>query len=380
MSSVVVAPARPLAPGVVERGGREARRLQSALCARVYLPACSIAALAVILIVIGWATGWGGADFAGSATSLRAVVSGSLTLAIIAVFLIVERIWPAQQRPLFARGHRHDVLFTVLNATLLVPLVTALTLSFVEVVRTSLPWIVLPRIGVVPRWGAIAVLVVAVDACNWFVHLANHRVRMLWRFHELHHSQEDMSVLTVFRTHPLLHVSYLVALIPGVVLLANGAMSITVLVVYAAIVAFEHSNTRLGFGPLERIFVSPNYHRIHHRLDGRQDVNLGFVLTIWDQLFGRAVFPTEETIRTATGLPGRPLIVEQARPRAHHLSVFAAQLVAPFRPMHELTPLPPIRSGTSPCREQPTEPPKPGERLKLPDAAVADESYAVAPR
>ena len=46
------------------------------------------------------------------------------------------------------------------------------------------------------------------DGCNWFVHLANHRVRMLWRFHELHHSQEDMSVLTVFRTHPLIHVSY----------------------------------------------------------------------------------------------------------------------------------------------------------------------------
>ena len=66
-----------------------------------------------------------------------------------------------------------------------------------------------------PRWAAIAVIVVAMDACNWFVHLANHRVRMLWRFHELHHSQEDMSVLTVFRTHPLIHVSYLLALIPG---------------------------------------------------------------------------------------------------------------------------------------------------------------------
>jgi len=159
----------------------------------------------------------------------------------------------------------------VLNATVLVPLVTGLTLSFVAVARTSLPWIVLPKIGMVPRWGAIAVIVVAMDACNWFVHLANHRVRMLWRFHELHHSQEDMSVLTVFRTHPLIHVSYVIALIPGLVLLANGAMSTTVLVVYAAIVAFAHSNTRLGFGPLERIFVSPNYHRIHHKVDGPQD-------------------------------------------------------------------------------------------------------------
>ena len=254
---------------------------------------------------------------------------------IIGVFLVVERVRPAQRRPIFARGYRQDLLYTVLNATLVVPLVTALTLSFSEVVQRSLPWLVLARISVVPRWGAIVVIFVAMDGLNWLVHLANHRVRVLWRFHELHHSQEDMSVLTVFRTHPLIHVSYLLALIPGIVLLANGALSVTMLAIYGGIVGFAHSNTNLGFGPLGRIFVSPNFHRIHHKLDGPQDVNLGFALTIWDQLFHRAVFPTEATIRTDTGLPGRPLAVEQAAERPRHLSVFAAQLVAPFRPMSD---------------------------------------------
>jgi sterol desaturase/sphingolipid hydroxylase (fatty acid hydroxylase superfamily) len=225
--------------------------------------------------------------------------------------------------------------------------VTALTLSFVEVVRTGLPWIVLPKMGAVPQWGAVAVIVVAMDGVNWFVHLANHRVRTLWRFHELHHSQEDMNVLTVFRTHPLIHVSYLLALIPGVILLANGALSITVLVLYGGIVAFAHSNTRLSFGPLGRVFVSPNYHRIHHRVDGPQDVNLGFALTIWDQLFGRAVFPTQATVGIDTGLPGRPLRVEQAAERPRHLAVLAAQMVAPFRPMHDVAPPPSIRSASS---------------------------------
>jgi sterol desaturase/sphingolipid hydroxylase (fatty acid hydroxylase superfamily) len=214
-----------------------------------------------------------------------------------------------------------------------VPLVTALTLAFDEVFTRVLPWIVLPKMGPLPHWGVLVLLLVAVDGCNWFAHLANHRIRMLWRFHELHHSQEDMNVLTVFRTHPLIHVSYLVSLIPGVVLLANGSLSLTLLVFYGAVVAFAHSNTRLGFGPLRRVFVSPNYHRIHHQLDGPQDVNMGFVLTIWDQLFHTAVFPTEETIRTDTGLPGRPLIVEQARPASRQLSVFAAQMWGPFRPL-----------------------------------------------
>ena len=259
------------------------------------------------------------------------------------MFLIVERMRPAQRRPLFARGYRQDLLYTVLNATITVPLVTALSLSFAEAARRSIPWIVVPKLGLLPRWLVIAMILVAMDGCNWLAHFANHRVRALWRFHELHHSQEDMSVLTVFRTHPLVHVSYLVALIPAVVLLANGAVPTILLVGYAAILAFEHSNTNLGFGPLERVFVSPNYHRIHHKLDGPQDVNLGFALTVWDQLSHRAIFPTQETIRTDTGLLGRPLMVEQAGERPRHLAVLVAQLVAPFRPLGSTMNYPPVQ-------------------------------------
>jgi sterol desaturase/sphingolipid hydroxylase (fatty acid hydroxylase superfamily) len=334
MLSFLDVQARSAVEVTAEREEKRMRALRLALASRLYLPAFSIVAIAGVLVGFGWVNHWGGAAFAASMTSLRVEVIGPTTLAIIGVFLIVERLRPAQRRPLIARGNRQDVLFTVLNATLTVPLVTALTISFAEVAQRSMPWIILPKIGTVPRWGAIALIIVAMDGCNWFAHLANHRNRMLWRFHEVHHSQEDMSVLTVFRTHPLIHVSYLIALVPGIVLLANGTLTTTLLVIYGATVAFAHSNTNLGFGPLGRIFVSPNFHRIHHRLEGRQDVNMGFALSIWDQMFHTAVFPTPETIRIATGLPGRPLIVENEGERPHHLRVFAAQLVAPFRPMN----------------------------------------------
>jgi sterol desaturase/sphingolipid hydroxylase (fatty acid hydroxylase superfamily) len=327
-----------------ERG--RLRRLSSWLSTRVYLPACLIVAFAAFLIGFGWATNWGGADYASSVQLLRIVVLGPVTLALIGVILVVERVRPAQRRPLFARGHRQDVLYTILNVGLVVPLMTALTLSFVEVARRALPWIVLPHWGVVPRGIVIAVIFVLMDWCNWFVHLANHRVRMLWRFHELHHSQEDMNALTVFRTHPFLHVSYLVALIPGIVLLANGAVSSTILVAYGVYVAFAHSNTNLDFGPLRRIFVSPNYHRIHHRREGAQDVNLGFALSVWDQLSHRAVFPDETTIGIDTGLPGRPLTVEQSGAQPRYLRAFGAQLVGPFRPMNRPVDLLSVREET----------------------------------
>lgn len=301
----------------------------------VYVPALAIPAAAALLIGLGQATSWGGADFAGSLTSLRVETIGPLASALVVLFLVAERVRPAQSRPIVARGHRHDLLFALLNVVFVVPMVTALTLAFADVARQLAPWVVLPRIGLVPRWAVILVILVAMDFCNWLVHLANHRVRMLWRFHELHHSQEDMNVLTVFRTHPLIHVSYVLAVIPALVLLANGELPTVLLVLYGGAVAFAHSNTDLSLGPLDRVFVSPNYHRIHHRVSGPQDVNLGFTLTIWDQLTHRAIFPTPETVGVDTGLLQRPLRVEQEGPRAHHLRVLAAQLLGPFRPMRE---------------------------------------------
>ncbi|HLI00242.1 MAG TPA: sterol desaturase family protein [Acidimicrobiales bacterium] len=318
-------------------------RVHRPLSTVLYPLALAVPALAAVLIGVGWWTGWGGYSFSASLVGLRLVEIGPLALALIGASLIAERIRPAQRRPLIARGHRHDVLFLVLNGAVLLPVMTALSLSFTEILQRALPWIVLPKTALLPRWTAVALIFVAMDFCNWLVHLANHRVQMLWRFHELHHSEEDMNVLTVFRTHPLIHVSYLLAVVPGIVLLANGALSTLALVLYGGMVAFAHSNTNLGFGPLGRVFVSPNFHRIHHRIDGAQDVNLGFVLSIWDQLSRRAVWPTADTIRADTGLPGRPLRVENEGPRAHHLAVLATQLVAPFRPVGGPSELPSIR-------------------------------------
>src|ERR1700722_7904482 len=161
--SVLTKPLKSVVAVPVERGDWTAARPKRGLSSRVYLPACSSGGVAAVLIAIGWADQWGGYDFAGSMASLRVVLIGPLTLAILGVFLVVERLRPAQRRPLFARGYRQDLLYTILNATLTVPLVTALTLSFSDVVNRSVPWLTLARIGTVPSWGAIAVILVAMD-------------------------------------------------------------------------------------------------------------------------------------------------------------------------------------------------------------------------
>ena len=154
--TVVDAPADIAVATRLERGPSRAQRLRRAVASRVYLPACSVAAMAVALVWIGWSSGFGGAGFAGSVADTRLIVVGPASLLLIAVFLVAERVRPAQRRPLIARGHRQDLLWTILNATLVVPLVTALSLSFSDLARTTFPWIVLPRNAAVPRWLATA--------------------------------------------------------------------------------------------------------------------------------------------------------------------------------------------------------------------------------
>ena len=85
-----------------------------------------------------------------------------------------------------------------------------------------------------------------------------------------------------------------------------------------------------SFGPVGKIVCSPAYHRLHHAVDGPYDVNLGIVLTIWDVLARRAVFPARGAPACRTGLAGRPLPIEQIGARYRPIRVFSAQLAEPF--------------------------------------------------
>jgi sterol desaturase/sphingolipid hydroxylase (fatty acid hydroxylase superfamily) len=52
-----------------------------------------------------------------------------------------------------------------------------------------------------------------------------------------------------------------------------------------------HANIWVDLGPLEKVLITPNYHRIHHGAKGLTNKNLGFVLTVWDRMFGTYVAP-----------------------------------------------------------------------------------------
>ena len=95
------------------------------------------------------------------------------------------------------------------------PLVTLVDTGFAVTIERHAHFLLLGRLPFVPQVVVAGLILVGIDAMNWLAHFNNHRSAAFWRLHALHHSQEDMSVFTTFRTHPLAHASYLPALIPA---------------------------------------------------------------------------------------------------------------------------------------------------------------------
>ncbi len=260
----------------------------------------------------------------------RAELAAPLLIALVVGTGICERIWPAERRPLLARGHVQDACYLALHAIMVIPLMTLLSVGAAALIGVHAHWIELRAARHWPGALVVPVTIVAMDAANWLAHYADHRLGPLWRFHALHHSQEELSVLTSFRAHPLMHTTgFLLATIPVVALMPTRPIAPVLITVYVCLGTLQHANVRWTFGPAGRLLVSPAYHRLHHAADN-QAVNLGVVLTVWDVLAGCARFPARDQAPGRTGLDGRPVPVEQAPAAAAPLVILAGQLIEPF--------------------------------------------------
>jgi sterol desaturase/sphingolipid hydroxylase (fatty acid hydroxylase superfamily) len=306
------------------------RAVPTTLGRRLYLPTVLIAAVAAWLAWRGWEQ-LSGFGVARSVHAGQVQDAGPVVLGFVLVVVAIEQVRPAVRRPLLARGHVVDLGYLLAYALVVVPLIVLIGAGFSGELARLAPWLVLPRLPGVPGWCLVALAVLGIDFVDWLVHLGNHRVTSLWRLHAVHHSQEELSILTTFRTHPLVHVSFLISAVPILAISSNAATPATIFTVYACLGALPHANVRWTYGRAGRALISPAYHRIHHHATGRIDINLGTVFTFWDVLSRRAVFPVAGAAPGATGLAGRPVPVEQAASGLPGIAgTFLTQWVEPF--------------------------------------------------
>jgi sterol desaturase/sphingolipid hydroxylase (fatty acid hydroxylase superfamily) len=295
-----------------------------------YVPTLVIAATTGGLLWLGAATlmdaGRLGATLVGGWVEL----AGPGFIALVLAAVVCERIWPAEPRRVLASGHVQDACFFLIYVSCVVPVMTVLGVAFATLLGTHAGWIEAPWTASWSLWLVVPLTLVAMDGANWLAHWADHRITALWRLHAVHHSQEELSVLTSFRAHPLVHITgFFLATVPVLLLMGDRPLAPVLITLYVCLGTFPHANVRWSLGPLGKVVVSPAYHRIHHAVDGPDGANLGIVLTIWDVLASRAVFPVVGNPASATGLRGRPLAIEQSDPRSR-LRMLVGQLFEPF--------------------------------------------------
>lgn len=126
---------------------------------------------------------------------------------------------------------------------------------------------------------------------GWLVHITEHKVPLLWRFHVVHHADNNVDVTTGLRHHPVESVLRGLFFFMGIIV--SGAPMYAVMIFQTILVfatAFTHANIRLPRWidkALSYVFVSPNMHKVHHHWKQPfTDSNYGAVLSIWDRLLG----------------------------------------------------------------------------------------------
>jgi sterol desaturase/sphingolipid hydroxylase (fatty acid hydroxylase superfamily) len=154
--------------------------------------------------------------------------------------------------------------------------------------------------GVIPA--AILVLLIS-DFSTYLIHRLSHEWQPLWAFHRVHHSATSMTPLTLMRKHPVFDMAgnalrvLMLAPLWGAILFIwkPAAAPLVVMVVTVGNGLFStfagnlrHSHVWISYGPwLERIFVSPAMHQIHHsKAPEHWDRNYGEIFAFWDLVFG----------------------------------------------------------------------------------------------
>ncbi|MCY7422124.1 MAG: sterol desaturase family protein [Chitinophagaceae bacterium] len=158
-------------------------------------------------------------------------------------------------------------------------------------------WTRLQHFGII-QWvgastlGSIIITLLVLDFFGgWLVHITEHKVKWMWRFHVVHHADNNVDVTTGLRHHPVESVFRGLFFLAGVIV--AGAPMYAVMIFQTLLVLatqFTHANISLPKwldNALSFVLVSPNMHKVHHHYkQPYTDSNYGAVLAIWDRLLG----------------------------------------------------------------------------------------------
>ncbi|THH40613.1 sterol desaturase family protein [Neolewinella litorea] len=143
-----------------------------------------------------------------------------------------------------------------------------------------------------PTWGVLLLGLPLLDLLGaYLAHWVQHRVPVLWRFHLIHHTDQNVDTTTANRHHPGESVVRFAFTTLAVVLLGAPIWLIFLYQSMSVVLSqFNHANITLPRRVdrvLRYVFVTPDMHRVHHHyVLPYTDSNYSNIFSFWDRLFG----------------------------------------------------------------------------------------------
>jgi len=217
-------------------------------------------------------------------------ISGILTVGTFAVLFVFEK-----RRPLRKQIEQKEIS-TARNLAIAAVAGVAINL-FEKPVTDKLTQIVekrdfgLLKIFRLPKFLEIALAVILLDYTLYLWHVLTHKSPFLWRFHQIHHADLDLTASTAIRFH-FGEMTISVIWRAGQILLIGvspEALKTWQTLLFLSIL-FHHSNVRLPQeveNKLQKIIITPRLHGIHHSIvKDEMDSNWSSGLSLWDFLHG----------------------------------------------------------------------------------------------
>jgi len=143
-----------------------------------------------------------------------------------------------------------------------------------------------------PIWAQLVIGVLLMDLIGaYFIHWTEHKVKWMWKFHVVHHSDTTVDVTTGLRHHPGETVFRISFTILAVVLI--GAPMWIIMFYQSMSVLFAHithANINMPKSldrALSWVFITPLMHKVHHHYkQPLTDTNYGNIFSFWDRIFG----------------------------------------------------------------------------------------------
>jgi len=184
------------------------------------------------------------------------------------------------------------------------------------------------RLAAAPAYLGVPLTLVLMDLMRYGLHRLNHSVPVLWRIHQLHHTDAECDLTTGLRFHPFEAILTYGADLLSVVVFGLPVLGVLALEVATALQdLFEHANIRWPIAvdaAIRRVIITSDMHRIHHSADVlEQNRNFGVIFPWWDRLFGTYI------PEPALGQEGMRVGLDGAG--AAKTNLWAA-LALPFRP------------------------------------------------